>query len=181
MSTLKVDTIQGKTGDTVDLVNNNNISMFQLNGDYTTSSQTPVTMTGWSQMNSQAHWGYKQVGNLFTESSGFFSTTRLGLYRCYAEVHIQTNNASRWTQIEVRYTPNGGVNIGGDIYSAIPHLQSDTTYDMHTRMRYYNINHTGDKISLAVGSIANVTVRGAGSGNNFDTMLVLEWLAPPVA
>ena len=188
-STLKVNTIQhtgGTTGMTidsagiVDLSVNNNITMFTKNGNQDTSSASAVTMTGWSQMNSQSNFGFQQVGTAWTESSGTFKTTRLGVYRVYLECHIQTltTTGPRYIQLDITYTPNGGSTIGGDIYSNTPYT-GDITYDMHTRCKYYNITHVDDAITTRIGSVQNIRVRGGGA-TEFDTTLMFEWLAPPV-
>ena len=188
-STLKVNTIQhtgGTTGMTidsagiVDLSVNNNITMFTKNGNQDTSSASAVTITGWSQMNSQSNFGFQQVGTAWTESSGTFKTSRLGVYRVYLECHIQTlaNAGTRYIQLDITYTPNGGSLIGGDIYSNTPYT-GDITYDLHTRCKLYNITHVDDAITTRIGSVQNIRVRGADA-NDFDTTLMFEWLAPPV-
>ena len=190
-STLKVNTIQhtgGTTGLTVDssgivdLSVNNNITMFTKNGNQDTSSQSPVTITGWAQMNSQSTFGYKQLGTAFSENSGTFTTTRLGVYRVYVEYHIQTlaSAGSRYIQLDTKFTPNGGSAIGGDIYGSTGYFNSDTTYDQHTRTRIYNFNHTNDSVQFRVGSFQNIRIRGGGD-TEFDTLVLFEWLAPPVA
>ena len=180
MSTLKVDTIQGKTSDTVDFSGNNNITQFNKNGNQDTSSASAVLITGWSQMNSQSNFGFQQVGTAWTESSGEFATTRLGVYRVYFECHIQTltTTGSRYQQLDIILVPNGGSSIGGDIYSNLPYT-GDTTYNLHTRCKIFNITHANDKIHTRMGSTQNVRIRG-DDVNDFDTTLTFEWLAPPV-
>ena len=189
-STLKVNTIQhtgGTTGLTidsagiVDLSVNNNITQFTKNGNQDTSSASAVTMTGWSQMNSQSNFGFQQVGTAWTESSGSFKTTKLGVYRVYLECHIQTltSTGPRYIQLDITYTPNGGSLVGGDIYSSTAYIANDTTYDMHTRCKYYNITHVDDVILTRIGSVQNIRVRGGGN-TEFDTTLMFEWLAPPL-
>ena len=180
MSTLKVDTITGKTSDTVDFSGNNNITQFNKNGNQDTSSASAVLITGWSQMNSQSNFGFQQVGTAFTESSGLFKTSRLGVYRVYLECHIQTltSTGPRYIQLDITYTPNGVSLVGGDIYSNTPYA-GDTTYDVHTRCKLYNITHVDDAITTRIGSVQNIRVRG-GDANDFDTTLMFEWLAPPV-
>ena len=192
MSTLKLSNIQALNGtsamtiDTAGTVNfpvNNNITMFSKDGDHDTSSQAAVTITGWSQINSQSNFGYKQVGTAFSESNGTFTTTRLGVYRVYVEYHIQTltSNPTRFIQLDIKFTPNGGSAIGGDIYSSTGYFNSDTTYDQHVRTRIYNFNHVNDSIQFRAGSFQNVRIRGGGGSTDFDTLVLFEWLAPPVA
>ena len=188
MSTLKVGTIQSTTANTaitidnagtVNLPVNNNITQFSKNGDQDTSSASAVIMTNWLHMNSQANFGFQQVGTAWTESGGEFSTTRLGVYRVYLECHIRTltSTGPRYIQLDIALSPNSGGTIGGDIYSNTPYT-GDTTYDLHTRCKYYNIIHANDRIHTRIGSVQNVRVRGGGT--DFDTTLMFEWLAPPV-
>ena len=164
----------------VDMAVNNNITLFTKNGNIDTASASAVTMTGWSQANSQSNFGFQQVGTTWTESSGSFKTTRLGVYRVYLECHIQTltSTGPRYIQLDITYTPNGGSLIGGDIYSNTPYT-GDTTYDMHTRSKVFNITHADDAITTRIGSVQSIRVRGADA-NDFDTTLMFEWLAPPV-
>lgn len=186
-STIGVDTIQNSTSGTtgmtintsgqVDLPQNNNISVFGLQGDQTVSSNT--TLTNWGQMNSQTHYGFKQVGSVMNVSSGIFTTTKLGIYRVYCEVHCSKGDDSRWIQVDLKFKPNGGSYIGGDLYDFIAVAESTSTYLTINRMRYYNFNHTGDECKLTVGSSQSIQVRGVA--NDFDTMICFEWVAPPVA
>tara|TARA_R100000353_G_scaffold8237_1_gene9838 strand:- start:971 stop:1540 length:570 start_codon:yes stop_codon:yes gene_type:complete len=189
MSNLLVQNIKHTNGTTamtvdsagiVDVPVNNNITQFTKNGNQDTSSASAVTMTGWSQMNSQSNFGFQQVGTAWTESSGSFKTSRLGVYRVYLECHIQTltSTGPRYIQLDITYTPNGGSLVGGDIYSNTPYT-GDTTYDVHTRCKYYNITHVDDVILTRIGSVQNIRVRGGGA-TEFDTTLMFEWLAPPV-
>ena len=159
---------------------NNNITQFSKNGNQDTSSASAVIMTGWTQMNSQSNFGFQQVGTAWAESSGEFSTTRLGVYRVYLECHIQTltSTGPRYIQLDIALSPNSGGTIAGDIYSNTPYT-GDTTYDLHTRCKIFNITHTNDKIHTRIGSVQNIRVRGADA-NDFDTTLMFEWLAPPV-
>ena len=187
-STLKVQNI-AHTGGTnalaidsagiVDLPVNNNVTQFQLTSSASINSTTPATLTGWTNMNSQSTFGYKQVGTAMSESSGVFTTTKLGLYRCYMELHMSAANDVRYIQFDLKFTPNGGSAIGGDIYNFISYAQSDSTYSCFNRMRYYNFNHTGDQFRVNVASSAAISLRGAS--NDFDSTLCFEWLAPPVA
>ena len=189
MSNLLVQNIKHTNGTTamtvdsagvVDVPINNNITLFTKNGNHDTSSASAVTMTGWSQANSQSNFGFQQVGTAFTESSGLFKTSRLGVYRVYLECHIQTltSTGPRYIQLDITYTPNGVSLVGGDIYSNTPYA-GDTTYDVHTRCKLYNITHVDDAITTRIGSVQNIRVRG-GDANDFDTTLMFEWLAPPV-
>ena len=190
MSNLLVQNLKhtnGTTAMTVDsagIVNmpvNNNITMFSKNGNQDITSQSAVDVTGWTQMNSQATFGYKQVGTAFSESSGVFTTTRLGVYRVYVEYHIQTltANGTRYIQLDTKFTPNGGSAIGGDIYGSTAYIQNDTTYDQHVRTRIFNFNHVNDSVTFRAGSQYNIRIRGGGS-TDFDTLVMFEWLAPPV-
>ena len=163
----------------VDLSANNNVTQFQLSSGQTVSSSSSTTLTGWTNMNSQSTFGYKQVGTAMSESNGVFTTSRLGLYRVYAEFHYSTNNDVRYIACDLKFTPNGGSTIGGDIYGYIAQAQSDTTYMCFNRMRYFNFNHTNDSVIAQVASSTTVSLRGASS--DFDTMICFEWLAPPVA
>ena len=185
-SVLKVDAIQNTAGTsalTIDsggqvaLPQNDNITQFQLTSSQTVNSTTPATLTGWTQMNNQNTYGFKQVGSAISESSGVFTANKLGLYRVYAEVHWSATNDVRYIQIDLKFRPNGQSFIGGDIYNFIALAQSDSTYMCANRMRYYNFNHTNDQCILQVASSASCSLRGASS--DFDTMICFEWLAPP--
>jgi hypothetical protein len=187
-STLKVDNIAhsgGTTGMTinsggqVDLPQNNNISMFALQANQTVTGGASSTLTNWGQMNSQTHYGYKQVGSVMNVSSGSFTTSKLGLYRVYCEAHFSCSNDSRWIQVDLKFTPNGGSTVGGDLYDNVHISESSSTYLVSNRMRYYNFNHTGDQCYMYVGSSASITLKG--STNDFDTMICFEWIAPAVA
>ena len=188
MSTLKVQEIQhtgGTTGMTiasdgqVDLSQNNNVSMFGLQANQSINSTTPATLTNWGQMNSQNTYGYKQVGSAMSVSSGVFTTTKLGLYRVYCEAHISAATDVRYIQVDLKFKPNGGSFIGGDIYDFLAVAESTTTYVTLNRTRYYNFNHAGDECKLIVGSSQSLQINGAT--NDFDTMICFEWIAPPVA
>ena len=187
-STLKVNTIQhtgGTTGMTidsagiVDLSANNNVTMFQFSSTQNVSTTSPFTLTGWTNMNNQNLFGYKQVGSAVSESSGVFTTTKLGLYRVYAELHWSANTDVRWIHNDLKFRPNGQSFIGGDVYNFIAQAASDTTYMCCNRMRYYNFNHTNDQCILSVATSAAAQLRG--DNDDFDTMICFEWLAPPVA
>ena len=111
MSTLKVDTIQGKTGDTVDFSGNNNITMFQVNTTLTISSSSLSTITDWTESNSQSTFGFKRVGSAVSVSSGEFTVSRLGVYRVYLQLSIYNQGGSaeaRYFQCDLGFTPNGG-------------------------------------------------------------------------
>ena len=189
MSTLKVDTIQhtgGTSGMTiasdgqVDLPQNNNVSMFALQANQTiTGGASSSLLTNWGQMNSQTHYGYKQVGSAMSVSSGVFTTSKLGLYRVYCEAHFSCGNDSRWIQVDLKFKPNGGSFIGGDIYENVHVSESSSTYLTANRMRYYNFNHTGDECKMLIAS--SQTIALIGSTNDFDTMICFEWIAPAVA
>ena len=180
MSILKVDTINEKTsGNGVDFPDNNNVTQFQLTSSQTVNSTTPATLTGWTQMNNQNTYGFKQVGSAISESSGVFTANKLGLYRVYSEIHFSAATDVRYIQADLKFRPNGQSFIGGDIYNFIALAQSDSTYMCANRMRYYNFNHTGDQCILQVASSASASLRGASS--DFDTMICFEWLSPPQA
>ena len=185
-STLKVDNIAhsgGTTGMTinssgqVDLPQNNNISMFGLQANQNVTST--VTLTNWGQMNSQTHYGFKTVGSAMNVSSGIFTASKLGVYRVYSEIHVVKGSDTRWIQADIKFKPNGGSFIGGDIYDFLAVAESTTTYLTINRTRYYNFNHAGDECKLQVGSSQSLQING--EANNFDTMICFEWIAPAVA
>ena len=185
-STLKVDNIAhsgGTTGMTinsggqVDLPQNNNISMFGLQANQSVTST--VTLTNWGQMNSQTYYGFKQVGSAMNVSSGIFTANKLGVYRVYSEIHCVKGADTRWIQADIKFKPNGGSFIGGDIYDFLAVAEGTTTYVTANRTRYYNFNHAGDECKLIVGSSQSLQINGAT--NDFDTMICFEWIAPPVA
>ena len=187
-STLKVDNIAhtgGTTGMTiasdgqVDLPQNNNVSMFALQADQTVTGGASSTLTNWGQMNSQTYYGYKQVGSAMSVSNGIFTTSKLGLYRVYCEAHFSCGNDSRWIQVDLKFTPNGGSAVGGDLYDNVHISESSSTYLVSNRMRYFNFNHTGDQLYMYVGSSATIALKG--STNDFDTWISFEWIAPAVA
>ena len=190
-STLKVNTIAHSGGTTsmtidsagiVDLSVNNNITIFGLTSNTAITSATPATITGWTQFNSQNTFGFKQVGTAMTESSGFFTTSKLGVYRVEADVNYYraSSPGARYNQIDLMFTPNGQSEVGGDAYNFVDYVNSDTTYNLANRLRYYNFNHANDKVRLRIGSSNNITVKGGG-GSDFDTQIMFTWVAPPVA
>ena len=189
-SVLKVDAIQNTSGtsalsiDSAGTVNfpvNNNIAIFGLTSNATVSSTSLSTLTGWSQFNSQNTHGFKPVGATVSESSGYFTPSKLGLYRIQADFNMYNNSSSsgiRWIQIDLAFTPNGQSEIGGDQYTFIGYEQSDTTYMVANRIRYYNFNHANDKVRIRVAASASTLIQGAGA-SNFDTQIMFEWVAPP--
>ena len=190
-STLKVQNI-AHTGGTnalaidsagiVDLSVNNNITIFTLTTTTNITSSTPSTITGWTQLNNQNTFGFKQVGTAMTESSGFFTTSKLGVYRVEAEVHYYraSSPGARYNQIDLMFTPNGQSEVGNDIYDNVPYTNSDYTYNLANRLRYYNFNHANDKVRLRIGTSNNITIK-AGGGSEYDTQIMFTWVAPPVA
>ena len=186
MSTLSVDTIQGKSGDTVDFSGNNNITMFNVDTQLTISSSTASTITDWTEINSQSTYGFKRVGSAVSVSSGVFTVGRLGVYRIYLQLHIYNQGGSaeaRYFQCDLRFTPNGGSMITGDFSSPLPVLQSSYTYNTLNRMMYQNFNHANDNlvVQVATSSSGNNYVKGGDGSNGYESFLVFEWLAPPVA
>ena len=189
-SVLKVDAIQNTSGTsalsidsagTVDFPVNNNITIFGLTSNVTVSSTSLSTLTGWSQLNSQNTHGFKPVGATVSESSGYFTPSKLGLYKIQADINMYNNSSSsgiRWIEIDLAFTPNGQSEIGGDQYNFIGYEQSDTTYMTGNRVRYYNFNNAGDKVRIRVASSASVLIQGTGA-SNFDTQIMFEWVAPP--
>ncbi len=167
------------SGGHVDLPQNNNVSMFGLQANQTVTGGASSTITNWAQMNSQTNYGYKQVGSAMSVSSGMFTTTKLGLYRVYCEAHFSCGNDSRWIQVDLKFIPNGGSAIGGDLYENVHVSESSSTYLVANRMRYFNFNHTGDQCYMYVGSSQTIELRGAA--NDFDTWIGFEWIAPAVA
>ena len=186
MSTLSVDTIQGKTGDTVDFSGNNNITMFQVNTTLTISSSSLSTITDWTESNSQSTFGFKRVGSAVSVSSGEFTVSRLGVYRVYLQLSIYNQGGSaeaRYFQCDLGFTPNGGSVITGDYYDPLPVLQSSYTYNCCNRMMYQNFNHANDKIivRVATSSSGNNYIKGGDGSNGYESFIVFEWVAPPVA
>ena len=185
-STLKVNTIQHTGGTsamtidsagTIDFPVNNNITQFGLNSNTSITSSTPSTITGWVQLNNQTTHGFKQVGTAISQSNGIFTASRLGVYRVYCEVHYfrTASPGVRYVQVDLAFTPNGGSLIAGDIYNNVPY-----TNNLSNRLRYYNFNHANDAVLLRVGTSNNITIKGTG-GSDFDTQIMFEWVAPPVA
>jgi len=189
MSTLRVNTIQNETGTTgltidsggqVALPQNQNITQFGLTSNTNITSSTPSTITGWTQFNNQTTYGFKQVGTAISESSGVFTASKLGVYRVYCEVHYYraSSPGARYVQVDLAFTPNGGSLIAGDIYNNVPYTNSDYTYNLSNRLRFYNFNHANDSVLLRVGTSNNITIKGTG-GSDFDTQIMFEWVAPP--
>mgnify|MGYP001253076060 CR=1 FL=1 len=191
-STLKVQNIAHTGGTnalaidsagTVDFPVNNNVSIFGLTSSVTINSSSLSTLTGWSVINSQNSHGFKTLGSTVNESSGFFTPTKLGLYRIDADFNMYNNSSSsgvRWIEIDLAFTPNGQSEIGGDVYNNFGYLQSDTTYGLANRTRFYNFNHANDKVRIRVASSAAILLQGNGA-SNFDTQIMFTWLSPPVA
>lgn len=191
MSTLRVGTIQSTTANTaltidsagvVDLSANNNVTVFTLTSQTSITSTTPSTITGWTRLDNQNTFGFKQVGTAMSESSGFFTTSKLGVYRVEAEVHYYRAGSpgARYNQIDLMFTPNGQSEVGNDIYDNVPYTNNDYTYNLANRLRYYNFNHLNDKVRLRIGTSNNITVKGGG-GSEYDTQIMFTWVAPPVA
>ena len=189
-SVLKVDAIQNTSGTsalsidsagTVDFPVNNNITIFGLTSNVTVSSTSLSTLTGWSQLNSQNTHGFKPVGATVSESSGYFTPSKLGLYKIQADINMYNNSSSsgiRWIEIDLAFTPNGQSEIGGDVYNNIGYEQSDTTYALGHRVRYYNFNHANDKVRIKVAASASIVIQGSAA-SSFDTQIMFEWVAPP--
>ena len=165
---------------TIDFPTNNNITIFGMTTQTNFSSSSLTTITGWSKFNSQSSHGFKSFGSTINESSGNFSPSKLGLYRIDADINFYTNTSggSRWVEFDLAFTPNGGSEIGGDQYTAVPYLQSDTTYMLANRTRFYNFNHANDVVRLRVATNAAITVKASGA-TDFDTQIMFTWLAPP--
>ena len=188
MSTLKVQEIQhtgGTTGLTIDsggqvaLPQNQNITYFGFNTQTNITSTTPATLTTWTRYNNQTTYGFKQVGTAISESSGVFTASKLGVYKVIAEVHFfrDSSPSARYVRIDLMFRPNGQSYIGGDIYDNVPYSNSDTTYNVAHRVRYYNFNHTSDSLVLQAAASNNITIKGASAEH--DTQLSFEWVAPP--
>ena len=191
MSTLKVGTIQDHTNSTtaitidssgfVNLPVNNNITIFGLNSNTAITSNTPSTITGWTRFDNQNTYGFKQVGTAMSESGGFFTTSKLGVYRVEAEVYYYraSSPGARYVQVDLCFTPNGQSEVAGDISDNVPYTNSDYTYNLANRLRYYNFNHVNDKVRLRVGTSNNITIKGSGA-SDYDTQIMFTWVAPPV-
>ena len=91
-----------------------------------------------------------------------------------------SSSGIRWIEIDLAFTPNGQSEIGGDVYNNFGYEQSDTTYGLGNRIRYYNFNHANDKVRIRVAASASVLIQGSGA-SNFDTQIMFEWVAPPQA
>ena len=182
MSILKVDTLQPATGSTVDFPNNNNITIFGLTSQTTITSTSYSTLTGWTKFTTQNTHGFKPIGATINESSGYFTPTKLGLYRITADLHIYRGSSpsARWFGADLEFTMNGGTVISGDVYDNVPYSNSNTTYNLIHRIRYYNFNHANDKVRLRVSTSNNVTIKASGA-SDFDTQIMFEWVAPPQA
>ena len=191
MSTLKVGTIQSTTANTaltidnagtVDFPVNNNVTVFTLTSQTSITTNAPVTITGWTRLNNQNTFGFKQVGTAMSESNGFFTTSKLGVYRVESEVHYfrAGSPGARYNQIDLMFTPNGQSEVGNDIYDNVAYTNNDYTYNLANRLRYYNFNHLNDKVRLRVGTSNNITIK-AGGGSEYDTQIMFTWVAPPVA
>ena len=170
----------------VDLSVNNNITMFQVNTTLTISSSTAVTITDWTEVNSQSTFGFQRVGSAVSVSNGVFTVSRLGVYRVYLQLQFYNQGGSadaRYFQCDLRFTPNGGSMIVGDFSAPLPVLQSSYTYNTATRMMYQNFNHANDNIvaQLATSSSGNNYVKGGDGSSGYESFLVFEWLCPPVA
>lgn len=189
-SILKVDTIQDTGGTTavsidsagtVDFPVNNNVSIFGLTTQQTINSSSLATLTGWSVINNQTTHGFKTVGSSITESNGVFKPTKLGLYRVDADFNMYNNSSSsgiRWIEIDLKFTPNGQSEIGGDVYNNLGYHQSDTTYTLGNRTRFYNFNHTNDSLRIAIAGSASFVIKASGA-TDFDSQIMFTWIAPP--
>jgi len=188
-SELQVDAIKHSGGTsaltidsagTVDFPVNNCITIFGLTTQTSVSSNQQATVTGWSKLNSQSNHGFKPIGATVNESSGYFTPTKLGIYKVEADIHMYNNNSTgaRWVQLDLAFTPNGGSEIAGDVYNNIPYLQSDTTYNLANRQRFYNFNHANDKVRLRIAVSNSITLKASGA-SDFDTQIMFTWLAPP--
>jgi len=191
-STLKVQNIAHTGGTnamavdsagTVDFPVNNNVSIFGLTTQQTINSSSLATLTGWSVINNQTTHGFKTVGSSITESSGVFKPTKLGLYRVDADFNLYNHQHSggiRWIEIDLAFTPNGQSEIGGDVYNNIGYHQSDTTYVLGNRTRFYNFNHANDSLRIRIAGSASFVIKASGA-SDFDSQIMFTWLAPPVA
>jgi len=190
-STLKVNTIQHTGGTsaltidsagTIDFPVNTNITIFGLTTQTAITSTSLSTLTGWTKFNSQSVHGFKPYGSTINESSGYFTPVKLGLYKLELDLHIfrGSSPSARWFQADLEFTPNGGSVIAGDVYDNVPYSNSDTTYHLLHRHKYYNFNHANDKVRVRVAASNNVTIKASGA-SDFDSQLVFRWVAPPVA
>ena len=188
-SILKVDAIQNTAGTsavsidsagTVDFPVNNNITIFGLTAQSSITSTSLATITGWSKFDSQTNHAFKPIGSTVNESSGYFTPTKLGLYRIDADFNLLANVSGgvRWIEIDLKFTPNGQSEIGGDTYNSLSYSQSDANYHLANRTRFYNFNHANDKVRAVIAASATTTLKGSGA-SDFDTQIMFTWLAPP--
>jgi hypothetical protein len=166
---------------TIDFSVNNNVSIFGLTTQQTINSSSLATLTGWSVINNQTTHGFKTVGSSINENSGVFKPTKLGLYRVDADFNIYNHlnsNGVRWIEIDLAFTPNGQSEIGGDVYNNLGYFQSDTTYTLGNRTRFYNFNHANDSLRIRIAGNASFVIKASGA-TDFDTQIMFTWLAPP--
>lgn len=190
MSKLIVSTVEAQTfnydSDTTGLILNSDGTVnesskilrgWYLNTAYTTTN-SPVTLTNWTEINSTSQ-GFKPSGpsGAVTVSSGTFGFGVTGIYRVHVNFHVNTGNASRWMEADIRFRPSGGSYDAFDIYNFMSVEESTTTYVSFTRERYLNITSTSDNFIVQFASNQTNSLRGGGYG---DTHVYVERIGPAV-
>ena len=119
-----------------------NLQMFRINTDIT-STTSPTTITAYTD--GHGTHTFSRIGNAWSVSSGVFTPSASGLYEVQFMADMRSAAEVRYLQYDFHFSTNsGGAYTIHTSYSAMPYLNSTTTYSNFHHTRYYNITNAAN-------------------------------------
>ena len=119
---------------------------------------------------------FDKIGTGMTQSSGVFTFPQTGIYLINIFANMQLNSNSRYNEITIRLSTDGGSNYSSIAYG-LTHISNNTsalTYTQATTNAVIDVTNTSNfKVEFHVGHHdTNTVVQGANSLNNNATTFI---------
>ena len=182
-SILKVDQLQDSGGNAIITSNgsgtftsslpNTGITMadqWRWTADFTGNAQ-PIT-SNWERNDTS----FDKIGTGMTESSGTFSFPQTGIYKINTGTYYYLNSNSRYNEIVIALSTNGGSNYSSIAYgyTSISNNTSNTTYANASAEAIVDVTNVSNfKIQISVSHHdTNTATAGSSSSNNNATTFI---------